>query len=57
MFDKLDLLSIMILSSTTKGDTKMQDKIFKAAQRIIDNPWFLGCFMAFVFAYLIYRGF
>ena len=32
------------------------ERVFKAAQRIIDNPWFLGCFMAFVFAYIIYRG-
>ena len=34
----------------------LQDKIFKAAQRIIDNPWFLGCFMGATFAYIIYRG-
>ena len=37
----------------------LQDKIFKAAQAIVNSrayPHLLGAFMAFVFAYLIYRG-
>ena len=32
------------------------ERVFKAAQRIIDNPWFLGCFMGCFFGYIIYRG-
>lgn len=37
----------------------LQDKIFKAMQLIVNSaayPYALGAFMAFVFAYLIYRG-
>ena len=37
----------------------LQDKIFKAMQTIVNSrayPYLLGAFMAFVFAYLIYRG-
>jgi len=37
----------------------MQDKIFKAMQAIVNSkayPYLLGAFMAFVFAYLIYKG-
>ena len=32
------------------------ERVFKAAQRIIDNPWVLGCFMGCFFGYIIYRG-
>ena len=37
----------------------IQDKIFKAMQAIVNSaayPYLLGCFMAFVFAYLIVKG-
>jgi hypothetical protein len=50
----------MVSSSTTTGDTKMlQDKIFKAAQAIVNSkayPYALGTFIGFTYAYLIYRG-
>jgi hypothetical protein len=32
------------------------ERVFKAAQRIVDNPWFLGCFMGCFFGYIIYSG-
>ena len=51
---------IMIPSSTTNQEYKMlQDKIFATMQAIVNSkyyPYLLGAFMAFVFAYLIYRG-
>ena len=37
----------------------LQDKIFKAAQKLVNSaayPFLLGTTMAIVFAYLIYRG-
>ena len=37
----------------------LQDKIFKAMQQLVNSkayPFLLGTFMAFVFAYLIYKG-
>jgi hypothetical protein len=37
----------------------LHDKIFEAMQAIVNHqsyPYALGAFMAFVFAYLIYRG-
>ena len=32
------------------------ERVFKAAQKIVNSSWFLGCFMGATFAYLIYRG-
>jgi hypothetical protein len=37
----------------------LHDKIFNAMQTIVNHkayPYLLGAFMAFVFAYLIYKG-
>jgi hypothetical protein len=37
----------------------LHDKIFEVMQAIVNHksyPYALGAFMAFVFAYLIYRG-
>jgi hypothetical protein len=37
----------------------LQDKIFEVMQAIVNSrayPYLLGAFMAFVFAYLIYKG-
>ena len=32
------------------------ERVFKAAQRIVDNPYFMGCFMGCFFGYIIYKG-
>lgn len=34
----------------------IDEKIFKAAQRIVDNPYLLGAFMGCFFGYIIYSG-
>ena len=42
-----------------KESKMLQDKIFATMQAIVNSrayPFLLGTFMAFVFAYLIYKG-
>ena len=34
----------------------LDERIFKVAQKIVENPYFMGAFMGFFFAYIIYRG-
>lgn len=34
----------------------LDERIFKVAQKIVENPYLLGAFMAFVFSYLIVKG-